>query len=191
MRKSIIVVSGLPRSGTSLMMQILEAAGIPILTDQKRKADEDNPRGYYEYEKVKQLRTDQSWLKNAQGKAVKIISALLKFLPPNYHYQVIFINRNLSEVLTSQRKMLIRTGKTANPNEDKKLLPLFQKHLKEIKSWLKEQSNTDLLEINYNLLIKNPTPQLKKLIRFLKISIDLEKLATVIDPALYRQRAEF
>lgn len=186
---SIIVVSGLPRSGTSLMMQILEAAGLPLLTDQKRKPDKNNPKGYYEYERVKRLQKDASWLKQAQGKAVKIISHLLKYLPPKYHYQIIFMKRNLKEIIASQRKMLARAGKISHPQEDEKLILLFQKHLKEINSWLKKQPNIDYLEINYNLLIKNPLPQLKKLIRFLNLNTSPQKLTSTIDPSLYRQRS--
>ena len=107
----VFIVSGLPRSGTSLMMMILNAAGIPPLTDYERNADEDNPRGYYEFERVKKLKDgDFGWLENAQGKAVKVISALLTYLPEGYTYKVIFMRRELSEILASQRKMLINRG---------------------------------------------------------------------------------
>src|SRR5450432_3057856 len=108
---TITVVSGLPRSGTSLMMQMLAAGGMPLLTDQIRAPDQDNPRGYFEFERVKQIKRDQAWLGSAVGKAVKIIHLLLYDLPPNRNYRVIFMRRNIEEVLISQRKMLQRTAR--------------------------------------------------------------------------------
>jgi hypothetical protein len=110
--QTVVVVSGLPRSGTSLMMQMLEAGGITVLTDGIREPDEDNPRGYYEFERVKALpKGDYEWLESARGKAVKVVSALLEYLPPEYNYKVIFMHRRMEEILASQRKMLIRRGK--------------------------------------------------------------------------------
>ena len=107
----IVVVSGLPRSGTSMMMKMLEAGGIPPVTDELRTADDDNPKGYYEFERVKQMdKGDTAWVADAQGKVVKVISALLKHLPSSHNYQVIFLRRHMSEILASQRKMLIRRG---------------------------------------------------------------------------------
>ena len=113
-KKEIIVVSGLPRSGTSMMMQMLEAGGLPIVTDHIRKADEDNPRGYYELEKVKKIKEDPSWLADCHGKAFKMVSALLYFLPKSRKFKVIFMKRNIEEMLASQRLMLMRLGKDDN-----------------------------------------------------------------------------
>lgn len=101
----ITIVSGLPRSGTSMMMSMLEAGGMDVLTDGIRGADEDNPRGYYEFERVKQIEHDKGWLSDARGKAVKMVAALLKYLPPEYQYQVVFVRRNMDEVLASQRRI--------------------------------------------------------------------------------------
>src|SRR5215813_2579369 len=103
----IIVVSGLPRSGTSMMMKMLAAGGLPVLVDAIRAADDDNPNGYFEFEPVKQLADGQNeWLTEAGGKVVKIISALLEYLPKSYHYKIIFMERELKEILASQQKML-------------------------------------------------------------------------------------
>ena len=108
---AVVVVSGLPRSGTSLMMQMLEAGGVPILTDGERACDADNPKGYYEYEPVKALQNgDSDWLDKAEGKAVKVISFLLRHLPQKHRYRVVFMNRNLDEVLASQEKMPVTRG---------------------------------------------------------------------------------
>jgi hypothetical protein len=107
----IVVVSGLPRSGTSMMMKMLEAGGIPVLTDYEREADEDNPKGYFEFERVKNLKDgDDAWLPQAKGKVVKVIAALLTDLPSSYEYEVIFMRRAMPEILASQRQMLIRRG---------------------------------------------------------------------------------
>lgn len=107
---TVVIVSGLPRSGTSMMMSMLKAGGMELLVDSQRKADDDNPKGYYELEKVKNLRHDNSWLNEASHKAVKVISILLYQLPEDIRYKIIFIKRNLDEVLASQQLMLERRG---------------------------------------------------------------------------------
>ena len=117
MDQEIIVVSGLPRSGTSLMMQMLAAGGVEVVTDHVRTADTDNPRGYYEFELVKKIKQDASWLPEARGKAVKMVSQLLYDLPAGEKYRIIFLERDLDEVLVSQEKMLERLGRTAAPRE--------------------------------------------------------------------------
>ncbi len=185
--KKIIIVSGLPRSGTSMMMAMLEAAGIPTLTDNLRKADQDNPKGYWELQKVKQIQKDQSWLPQAQGKAVKMISALLEFLPPNYHYQVVFMEREMKEILLSQQKMITRR-KEQNSISDKKMKDLFENHLKEIKTWLKKQSNFEVLYLSYNQTLKNPDKTIQALKRFLKKDLNLAKMSKVVDPKLHRNQ---
>src|SRR3954447_12968927 len=115
----VIVVSGLPRSGTSLMMNMLQAGGVPIVTDAQRIADDDNPKGYFELERVKQMgRGDVDWVGDSHGKAVKVISYLLKNLPPTSSYKVLFMRRRLPEVLASQKKMLIRRGEPTDAVPD-------------------------------------------------------------------------
>lgn len=185
----IIIVSGLPRSGTSMMMKMLETGGIPLLTDQVRTADEDNPQGYYEFERVKELEYgDTAWLADAQGKAVKIVSALLQYLPPNYHYKVIFMRRQVEEVLASQRKMKDRRGASVDELDDKAMAKVLHKHLKTVSHWLLEQPNLDLLYINYNTLLKNPVSEAAKVSRFLSHELDPTEMITVVDPTLYRNR---
>ena len=186
----IVIVSGLPSSGTSLMMKMLEAGGLPVLTDRLRTADDDNPKGYYEYERVKALdKGDHAWLPEAQGKAVKVISALLMYLPPTYTYRVIFMQRNLDEVLASQRKMLAHRGEANTAASDDEVAPLFAKHVQATKSWLVAQPNMTLLEIDYNALVADPRPAAQAIQRFLPSGLDLEQMVQAVDPTLYRNRS--
>ena len=184
----ITVVSGLPRSGTSMMMKMLEAGGIPPLTDKIRLADEDNPKGYYEFERVKKLPDgDVDWLPEAQGKSVKVIATLLKHLPGNYAYNLIFINRAMPEILASQKTMLDHREEAAKVS-DKKMAALFEKHKLNVIAWMKEQKNFAYIEISYNELLKDPLPGLRKVNQFLGSNLDIKKMAAVVDPKLYRQK---
>ena len=171
------------------MMKMLEAGGIPPLVDNLRMADEDNPKGYYEFERVKKLREgDLAWLPEAQGRVVKVISALLMYLPPTYHYRVLFMQRALAEVLASQREMLIRRGEDANKVSEEELTRLYEKHLAQVTAWLQKQPNFSTLFTSYNELITAPWPVIKSVNQFLGGKLDMEKMAVVIDPSLYRQR---
>jgi len=183
----ITIVSGLPRSGTSMMMQMLAAGGMPILCDNRRAADEDNPRGYYEFDRVKLLKQEASWLPDAKGKAVKIISELLKHLPPDYSYQVIFMQRRLEEILASQQEMLIRRGRFAGEG-DAGMADLFYQHLTRVHAWLKKQSSFDLLYVDYGAIIANPMEQATLISRFLGGTMVIEDMAGAVDPSLHRQR---
>lgn len=182
----IILVSGLPRSGTSLMMQILEAGGVKILTDKIRKPDQDNPKGYYEFEKVKEIKKNKSWFKQARGKAVKIVSPLLKHLPQTYDYKIIFMERKIEEILASQQAML-KTRKEKSKTSDQKMKKTFQKHLKEVKNWLKTQKNMKAIFINYNQMFNSRKKELQKLAGFLNLT-QISKMERKIRPELYRQR---
>ncbi len=189
-KNTIVIVSGLPRSGTSMMMKMLEAGGLSLLTDHLRAPDEDNPKGYYEFERVKQLpKGDTAWLPEAEGKAVKVISALLEHLPPTYNYKVIFMNRHLKEVLASQRKMLIRRGEDPDKVSEEELARLFEKHLRKVKAWLQAQPNIEVLEVHYNRLLADPIPYVRQVNAFLGGWLDEEAMARVVDPTLYRNRA--
>jgi hypothetical protein len=188
-RDAITIVSGLPRSGTSMMMKMLEAGGMPVLTDHVRTADEDNPKGYYEFERVKQIENDSAWLADAQGKVVKMIAALLKHLPAEYTYKVVFMRRNIEEVLASQRQMLIRRGEPADKIADKKMAALFARHVERVEDWLGTQPNIDVLYIHYSDVLADPAGQAERVNRFLDNVLDAEKMAQVVDPSLYRQRA--
>jgi len=186
----IIIVSGLPRSGTSLMMQMLEAGGLSPLTDEIRTADSDNPQGYYEFERVKKLdKGDTAWLAEAQGKAVKVISMLLPHLPPDYAYHIIFMQRRLEETLASQKQMLTRRDKPTDAVSDEEMKMLFEKHLNQVEAWLAAQPNLTILYVDYNELLTAPAEQIQQINRFLGGRLDEEKMIGVINPKLYRQRA--
>jgi LPS sulfotransferase NodH len=186
--KVILIVSGLPRSGTSMMMKMLDAAGIPPMTDNFRTADDDNPKGYYEFERVKKLRQgDTAWLEEVEDKAVKIIAALLTHLPTDYEYRVLFMRRKMEEILASQNKMLENREEESQVS-DQQMAELYNKHLRRVEAWMEEQPNLTYLDINYNQLLENPTPQLQLVRDFLGSDLDLQKMAAVIDPDLYRQR---
>ncbi len=185
----IAVVSGLPRSGTSLMMKMLDAGGLSPLTDHIRSADEDNPQGYYEFERVKKLKEDRDWLPDAKGKAVKVISALLTRLPAGYEYRVIFMRRNMSEILASQRQMLIRRGEPADSVNDAEMGALFARHLQQVEAWLAGQSNMRVLYVNYNELVKAPLAHAQRVNEFLGGRLDVARMAGAVDPNLHRQRS--
>ncbi len=188
-KNSITVVSGLPRSGTSMMMKMLEAGGMQILTDHLRAADENNPKGYYEYERVKKLKEgDVAWVETAQGKVVKVISALLEHLPANHQYKIIFMRRDMNEILASQKKMLAVMGQSNGDVTDEQLASIYQKHLARTEGWLARQPNLDVIYINYNSMINDPTTYLLQVQSFLRGGLDIEKMRSVIDRNLYRQR---
>jgi len=186
---TITVVSGLPRSGTSLMMQMLSAGGLPILSDGIRAPDDDNPRGYYEFEPVKKTRQDTSWLRLAAGKAVKMVHLLLRDLPPSHEYRVILLNRDLDEVLASQRTMLERSGKKGADLPPERLAAVFRQQLTQLDSWLAQQPNFRVLKVSHRECIQNPASVASAVNQFLDGGLDETAMAAVIDPELYRQRA--
>ena len=184
----ITVVSGLPRSGTSMMMSMLQKGGVEILTDSLREADEDNLRGYLEYEHVKQLDRDATWLDEAEGKAVKIISMLLRHLPPDHQYRIIFMHRDVSEVLASQRKMMERRGEPPDSVPDETMATLYRRHIAETQEWLKRQPNMKTIHVDYNETINDPWPTVRRVNEFLGGTLDQEAMARAVSPKLYRQR---
>lgn len=189
--QAINIVSGLPRSGTSMMMQMLEASGLAVLTDNLRKPDEDNPRGYYEFERVKQLpKGDHGWLEDAQGKAVKVIAALLKHLPPQYNYKVIFMRRRMEEIPASQKQMLMRRGEDPDRVSDEEVARLFEKHLRKVEAWLAAQSHVDVLDVDYNAMLADPIPYARRINVFLGGFLDEKAMVALVDAKLYRNRAE-
>ena len=187
----VTVVSGLPRSGTSMLMRMLQAGGMPILTDEVRAADADNPKGYFEFERVKRLAADKDWLPLAQGRAVKVISFLLTELPPDRAYRVVFIRRALSEVLASQRAMLARRDiPVADPAaDDRRMGALYRKHLWQAEGWLAVQPNIRTLYVDHRSAIAHPADTARAVAEFLGGSLDVEAMAAAVDPALHRQRA--
>ncbi len=188
LKDPIIVVSGLPRSGTSLMMQMLDAGGVPVFTDKQRTADESNPRGYYEHEAVKKLRKDKKWLSNATGKSVKIISHLLPLLPAKYTYKIIVMVRDLTEVVQSQHKMLVRLGKKKEDTYPARLEMNFKNQILKADDWLKSNYNAAYLYINYKEVIENPGKAAKKVQQFLGMKLDVKKMEAVVDKSLYREK---
>ncbi|GAB4536387.1 MAG: hypothetical protein Tsb0020_51230 [Haliangiales bacterium] len=188
---SVTIVSGLPRSGTSMMMQMLAHGGLDALTDELRGADEDNPRGYYELERVKQTSDDPSWLDEARGKVVKLISRLLLELPgpapDRPRYRVIFMRRDLDEVLRSQTKMLKRREEDSS-QDPAEMKELFVSHLEEVESWLRQRDDIDVLYVSYNRMLADPKRGAARVHRFLGDSLDLDAMMASVDPALYRNR---
>lgn len=183
----ITIVSGLPRSGTSLMMRMLEAGGIQPLIDEVRMADVDNPKGYYEFERVKQLPQDTGWLPDAEGKVVKMVSMLLYELPKDREYQVVFMRRAMPEILASQKKMLLRRNADMKI-DDAEMKELFEGHLNNMLAWLKEQPHLKAVEIWYNDVMKQPAVEVEKLRSFLGGHLDAAAMIASVDETLYRNR---
>lgn len=184
-----IVVSGLPRSGTSLMMQMLRAAGVPVLTDHRRAADEDNPEGYLEWERIKDLPGDPEVIREAQGMAVKVVSPLLRHLPPGHRIRVIFLHRPIDEVLASQKRMLANQG-MPDAAEDARLRRAMLEHQKSIMAALLQTPNAETLIVPYPELVADPLAWAEKIAGFLKpmIETDPALMAAVVKPDLYRNR---
>ena len=188
-RDYITIVSGLPRSGTSLAMSSISAGGIEPLVDHIRKADEDNPKGYYEFEPVKKTKTDAAWLDDASGKVVKMVYRLLYDLPDTHWYKVVFMQRDLNEVLASQSKMLERSGKSAGALPDEKMQTLFSAELTRCKKWMAEQPNVKVLHVDHRDMITDSLEQARKISEFLDGGLDVNAMAAVVDPDLYRNRS--
>ena len=182
----IVVVSGLPRSGTSLTMQMLRRGGIEILTDNVRTADVDNPRGYFELEQVKQVQTDVTWLPRARGKAFKMVSQLLYHLPETERYRIIFMRRDLDEMLISQEKMLQRRNAAAAPRDQMKRA--YTLHLEALFEWLCGQSNMRVLTVNYNDLLKDPQQHAERIAELLDGVPSVKAMTQAVDQGLYRNR---
>ena len=184
----ITVVSGLPRSGTSLMMQMLAAGGIPILSDGLREPDEDNPHGYHEWEPVKRLAADPERIAEAEGRAVKVISSLLPALPADRRYHVVFMRRPLAEVLASQAAMIRRLGTAKPAVSETALAAAMRAHLAQVTAWLGRQPHMDVLGMDYHGVLTDPRGQAERIGRFLGLSLDASAMAEQVDGRLYRQR---
>lgn len=184
----VTIVSGLPRSGTSMMMQLLDSGGVPALTDNLRRPDEDNPKGYYEFERVKQLNEDTSWLDDVRGKVVKMVYRLLYDLPNTHSYRVVFMRRNLDEVIASQEAMLQRQGKANGDVDAAQLAALYRRQLDDIESWLEQQPSFSVLYVDYHDVLENPEAVVEQLNTFLDGRLDTHAMLRVPDTSLYRQR---
>ena len=185
----VTIVSGLPRTGTSMMMKMLEAGGMEAMSDYIRKADIDNPNGYYEFEKVKKIKEDTSWLPDTVGRVFKMVSMLLFELPASFQYKVVFMERDLDEMMASQDRMLARLGKASADTDPGKMKALYSKHLSDIKTWLGTQPNIDVIYVKYNDFITDPHSMASAVAAFLGGGLDEGKMAAVVDKNLYRNRA--
>lgn len=187
-RDFVTVVSGLPRSGTSMMMQALDAGGIPPLTDGQRTADEDNPHGYFELEAVKQIAKDDSFLDGAAGKSVKLIHMLVTRLPARQRFRVLVMRRHIDEIFDSQAKMLERSGKAGGATLPEAMKKVLEKQLLDAIEWLGQQPNIEVLELDYPTLVADPAPSMSRIDRFLGGGMHVEAMTGAVDPSLYRNR---
>jgi len=187
-RDYLIIVSGLPRSGTSMMMQMIDRGGISALTDHIREADEDNPKGYYEFEPVKRTKKDPSWLKDAPGKVVKMVHLLLLDMPTDCKYRVVFMKRHIQEVVASQNIMLERQGKSTGDLEEQKIIEMFEAQIAKVDAYMAENPNFETLYVNYNEVLSDPGPSVQAVNAFLGGDLDTNAMMAVVDPNLYRNR---
>lgn len=186
----IVIVSGLPRSGTSMMMQMIDKGGIEPLADELRQADKNNPKGYYEYEPVKRLAQDNSWMNLADGKSLKVIAQLLPSLPPKFKYKIVFMVREMNEVLQSQQIMLGRSKDKASKSYPVGLAKTYKDQVEKTHTWIDSQPNVDMLLVNYSDVINNPIEKAKEISGFLDQELNIEEMAKVVDPELYRNKLE-
>ena len=185
----VTVVSGLPRSGTSLAMQMIHAGGIPALTDGQRTSDDSNPRGYFELERVKQLKQDKSWLDDAAGKVVKVIHLLLAELPDDRPYRVVFMQRDLREVVQSQATMLARSGRAGGQLAPERLIAVYEQQLNTVEQWLAARPNFSVLRVPYAQLVSDPSGVVPTVNAFLGGTLDEARMRAAVDPGLHRNRA--
>jgi len=187
----IVVVSGLPRSGTSMMMKMLEAGGLDVMTDGERAPDVDNPKGYFELERVKDLEkeTDKSYLRDARGKVLKVISFLIKDLPDENDYRVIFMRRDLDEVLASQNKMIDRLGTTDSAAQDEAMKEAYRNDIVRVRLLCKKRSNFELIETHYKATIETPAETAQTVNAFLGGHLDEAAMRAAVDASLYRNRS--
>jgi hypothetical protein len=184
----ITIVSGLPRSGTSLMMQMLDAGGLPVLSDGERKADTDNPKGYLEWERIKQLPKDPSLIAEAEGKVVKVISQLVLSLPSGYEYRIVLMQRPLPEVLKSQEEMLRRRGNADSNADASAIEEAFQRHMIEVNKWLAGKANAQVSRVHYHRVLREPKAVAEEIAAFLGVPLDIEAMVRQVDGSLYRNR---
>lgn len=189
-RDFITIVSGLPRSGTSMMMRMIDQGGIPAMTDGVRVADEDNPMGYFEFEAVKKTKEDDAWVETAYGRVVKLVHLILLELPLPHDYRVVFMRRNLDEVVKSQNVMLERHGKETAGLPEAKLKAIYLSQIAKVQDYMKQNADHfRFIEVDYNQALKDPQPQAERIDQFLGGGMDIAKMVAVVNPALYRNRA--
>jgi hypothetical protein len=185
----ITIVSGLPRSGTSLMMQMLAAGGMPVLTDGERQADPDNPRGYFEWERIKLLPREPNCIAEAEGKVVKVISQLLFALPAGREYRIVFMQRPLEEVVASQAEMIRRRGTTGAALAPAALIAGLGAHLNQVNAWLRDKANISVCRVEHQEVLREPLRVSKSIQQFLSCPLEVAAMSQQIDASLYRQRS--
>jgi len=188
-KNSVTIVTGLPRSGTSMMMQMLHKGGLEILSDEKRKADENNPKGYYEYADVMRLHVNNDWLGDGVNKCVKVIAQLIQNLPDDYDYRIIFMQRDMSEVLASQNTMLNRLNSTQQA-EDDTLKKAYNVQLNQLDRWLAKKNNIEVLYVDYKKVIKDPQTTAEALNKFNNNTMNVSAMCTAVDSTLYREKSK-
>lgn len=186
----VFVVSGLPRSGTSMLMQMLDAGGMPILSDRVREADEDNPKGYFEYESVKKMFRDRDWLSAARGKALKVVAPLVCSLPAGFHYRVLLIERDLHEILSSQAKMISRRGESVEDSFDRRerLRGEYARLIARTKKLLGERADVQLLVLGHEEFLRDPNGTAHQINQFAGGGLDTGRMASAVDRSLHRNR---
>jgi len=187
-QRPITIVAGLPRSGTSLMMQMLDAGGMPVLTDQIRQPDDDNPRGYYEFEAVKTVKEEPAWLERAPGHAVKMVYRLLYDLPGGYTYQAVFTRRKLEEVIASQETMLRRNGKGADGLKEEQLVDIYRRQLLQFDAWIEGRPNFSVLYVDHHEVLNDTERVARDVNQFLGGDLDVAAMIRVPDRSLHRQK---
>ena len=189
--EAVVIVSGLPRSGTSMLMRMLDAGGMPIMTDELREADIDNPKGYFEYGRIKDLEkeTDKSYVREGRGKALKVISFLIKDLPDENDYRVLFMRRDLDEVIASQNKMIERLGSGDSSAEDEAMKEAYRNDIVRTRLLCKSRPNFELIEIHYKATIEDPAATAHRVNVFLDNGLDEAAMRAAVDASLYRNRS--
>lgn len=188
-RNFVTIVSGPPRSGTSLLMQMLAAGGLPLLSDGRRVADAGNPRGYHELEAVKRLPRDAAWLADAEGRAVKVVHPPVAHLPTGFAYRVLWLERDLLEVARSQRVLLERLGSPPQDDlSDARVAQILARQLRETVAALDSRSDVERLRILHHELVAKPAEVAARIEVFLGGGLDRDAMAACVEPALHRER---
>ena len=187
----VVIVSGLPRSGTSMLMKMLEAGGLQIMSDAARSADVDNPKGYFEHERIKDLEKepDKSYLREGRGKALKVISFLIQHLPDENDYRVIFMRRDLDEVLSSQDKMIQRLGAADAAADREAMKEAYRNDIVRTRLLCRKRSNFEMIEIQYKATVEDPVETARRVNQFLGGRLDEAAMRRAVDESLYRNRA--
>jgi len=186
----IAIVSGLPRSGTSLMMQMLAAGGMSPLSDGERPPDDDNPKGYLEWERIKQLPKEPALIAEAEGKVVKVISQLMLSLPDGHEYRIVFMQRPLAEVMKSQEEMRKRRGTFQPGANDSAVEQVFRKHLAEVEKWTASRAHVKMMRVPYHRVLREPQTVAEEVAEFLGVALDVKAMVEQVDASLYRNRTK-